>query len=75
MVALALPFGYTHDRVGGVSLKIFAGIMLGIFFHMLNGLFSSLGIIHNWPPVGSALAPSIVFMLTAVGLIAWVERR
>lgn len=75
MVALALPFGYTHDRVGGVSLKIFGGIMLGIFFHMLNGLFSSLGIIHNWPPLGSAIAPSALFMLAAVLLIAWVERR
>ncbi|MDR1709579.1 MAG: LPS export ABC transporter permease LptG, partial [Candidatus Accumulibacter sp.] len=43
MVALALPFGYTHNRVSGVSLKIFCGVMIGVFFHMLNGLFSNLG--------------------------------
>ncbi|MFR0657031.1 LptF/LptG family permease, partial [Pantoea sp. SIMBA_079] len=36
MVALALPFGYSHNRVGGVSLKIFAGVMLGILFYALN---------------------------------------
>ena len=75
MVALALPFGYTHDRVGGVSLKIFSGVMIGVFFHMLNGLFSNLGAINSWSPVLSAVAPSALFMLAAVGLIWWVERR
>jgi lipopolysaccharide export system permease protein len=75
MVALALPFGYTHNRVGGVSLKIFAGVMMGVFFHMLNGLFSSLGVINSWPPFGSAIAPSALFLLAATGMIWWVERR
>ncbi|OQA34083.1 MAG: Lipopolysaccharide export system permease protein LptG [Betaproteobacteria bacterium ADurb.Bin341] len=75
MVALALPFGYTHSRVGGTSLKMFAGVMIGIFFHMLNGLFSSLGIINAWPPFASAAAPSALFMLTAVAMLWWVERR
>lgn len=75
MVALALPFGYTHDRVGGVSLKIFSGVMIGVFFHMLNGLFSNLGAINSWSPVVSAMAPSALFMLAAVGMLWWVERR
>jgi lipopolysaccharide export system permease protein len=75
MVALALPFGYSHNRVGGVSLKIFAGIMLGILFYALNGLFSNLGIINAWPPFASATAPSALFLLAATGLLWWVERR
>lgn len=75
MVALALPFGYTHNRVAGVSLKIFSGVMIGVFFHMLNGLFSNLGAINGWSPLLSALAPSALFMLAAVGMIGWVERR
>lgn len=75
MVALALPFGYTHNRMAGVSLKIFSGVMIGIFFHMLNGLFSSLGVINSWSPISSALTPSILFLLTAMGMIWWVERR
>ena len=57
MVALALPFGYTHNRVSGVSLKIFSGVMIGVFFHMLNGLFSNLGAINNWSPALSAIEP------------------
>ena len=75
MVALALPFGYSHDRVGGVSLKIFSGVMLGILFYALNGLFSNLGVINSWPPFASATAPAALFLLTAMGLLWWVERR
>ncbi|MFC5300448.1 LPS export ABC transporter permease LptG [Azospira restricta] len=75
MIALALPFGYTHNRVAGVSLKIFAGVMIGIFFHMLNGLFSNLGAINSWPAFTSAAAPSLIFMAAAAGMLWWVERR
>lgn len=75
MVALALPFGYAHNRVGGVSLKIFAGVMLGILFYALNGLFSNLGVINAWPPFASASAPSALFLVAAVGLLWWAERR
>jgi len=75
MVALALPFGYTHNRVGGVSLKIFSGVMLGVLFQMLNGLFSNLGIINSWPPLSSAAAPSILFLMAAMSMLWWVERR
>ena len=75
MVALALPFGYTHSRMGGVNLQIFGGVMVGVVFHMLNGLFSSLGIIHSWPPLASAVAPSALFLMAALGLLWWVERR
>lgn len=75
MVALALPFGYTHNRVSGVSLKIFAGVMIGVFFHMLNGLFSNLGAINSWSPMLSAVAPSALFLLAATVMIWWVERR
>ena len=75
MVTLALPFGYTHDRIGGVSLKIFGGVMLGIGFYALNGLFSNLGVINAWPPMMSAAAPAAIFLLAAMVLIWFAERR
>ena len=75
MMALALPFAYLQDRMGNVSVKVFAGVMLGVLFHMLNGLFSSLGIINSWPPLVAALTPSILFLLAAGAMIWWVERR
>lgn len=75
MMALALPFGYVHDRMGNVSVKVFFGVMLGVTFHMLNGLFSSLGVINSWPPSVAALTPSAMFLLAAGLMTWWVERR
>lgn len=75
MMALALPFAYMQDRMGAVSIRVFAGIMLGIGFHMLNGLFSSLGVINSWPPFFSAITPSVLFLMTAATMLWWVERR
>jgi lipopolysaccharide export system permease protein len=75
MMALALPFGYLHDRMGNVSLKVFLGVMLGVTFHMLNGLLSSLGVINSWEPIVAALTPSALFLLAAAVMTWWVERR
>ncbi len=75
MMALALPFAYMHARAGMVGLKVFLGIMLGIFFHMLNGLFAHIGLLQNWPPFAAAALPGTAFFLAAVLMMWWVERR
>jgi lipopolysaccharide export system permease protein len=75
MMALALPFAYMHARTGMVGVKVFLGIMLGIFFHMLNSLFSHIGLLQNWPPFAAAAVPSAAVFLTAVLSMWWVERR
>ncbi|WP_374681839.1 LPS export ABC transporter permease LptG [Accumulibacter sp.] len=75
MVALALPFGGAHYRSDAVGLKIFSGVMIGILFHMLNGLFANLGAINSWSPLLSAVTPSVLFLLAAITMIWWVERR
>ncbi|HMN82816.1 MAG TPA: LPS export ABC transporter permease LptG [Burkholderiaceae bacterium] len=74
MMALALPFGYLQARAGGIGYKVFAGIMLGIGFHFLNGLFSHLGLLNTWPAWVAASIPSIVAVLLALGMLAWVDR-
>ena len=58
MMALALPFAYLQTRSGGVSLKIFIGIMIGVSFQLLNSLFSHLGLLNTWPPFATAILPS-----------------
>lgn len=75
MMVLALPFAYLHSRMTAVSIKVFAGVMMGITFHMLNGLFSHLGVINGWLPFFSAITPSALFLLAAAGMLWWVERR
>ena len=75
MMALALPFAYIHARAGMVGVKVFSGIMLGIFFHMLNSLFAHVGLLQNWPPIAAAMVPGVAFFLGAVLMMWWVERR
>ena len=75
MMALALPFALAHDRMGAVSMKVFLGVMLGVGFHLLNGLFSNLGVINAWQPALAALTPSLLFLAAAAGMLYWVERR
>ena len=75
MLVLALPFSSHQLRAGGVGAKIFAGIMLGLSFHLLNRLFAHLGLLNDWPPLFSAIVPTLVFLSLAVGMIWWVERR
>ncbi|MDB5764103.1 MAG: lptG [Herminiimonas sp.] len=75
MMALALPFAYLHFRAGGVSLKIFTGIMIGVSFQLLNSLFSHLGLLNTWPPFATAVLPSALFLLAAIAALWWVERH
>jgi lipopolysaccharide export system permease protein len=75
MMALALPFAYVHVRAGGVGVKVFSGIMLGVFFHFLNSLFAHLGLLQNWQPVVAAVLPSMVFLGAATLMMWWAERR
>jgi lipopolysaccharide export system permease protein len=74
MMTLALPFGYLQVRAGGIGYKVFAGIMLGIGFHFLNGLFSHLGLLNTWPPWVSVSIPSLVALLVAFVMLHRVER-
>lgn len=75
MIALALPFAYLHARSGGMSLKIFGGIMLGISFILVNHIASHLGQLQNWQPWLAAMAPSLLYTLLSMSVFAWLVRR
>ncbi|HYF58033.1 MAG TPA: LPS export ABC transporter permease LptG [Burkholderiaceae bacterium] len=72
MMALALPFGYLQVRAGSIGYKVFAGIMLGIAFHFMNGLFSHLGLLNTWPAWLSTSLPSLVAAAVAMIMLARV---
>jgi len=75
MMALALPFAYVHVRAGGVGVKVFSGIMLGVLFYFLNSLFSHLGLLQNWQPFLTAVLPGMFFLGAATLMMWWAERR
>lgn len=75
MMVLALPFAYFQVRAGGVGIKIFAGIMLGVLFYLLNRVAGHVAIINNGSPIASAVLPTAAFLLVAMVMLWWVERR
>jgi lipopolysaccharide export system permease protein len=75
MMVLALPFAFLHVRSGGVSFKIFAGVMIGVAFYGLNKLFAHLGLLNTWPPIFVAALPSLVVLAMAMSTLYWIERR
>ena len=75
MMALALPFAFLHFRSGGISLKIFTGIMIGVSFYLLNNVFAHIGLLHTWPPFVTAVLPSLIFLSAAMVALWWVENN
>jgi lipopolysaccharide export system permease protein len=74
MMALALPFAYLHARAGGVSYKVFGGIMLGISFVLLNNASGHLGLLRAWTPWLAAAAPGLLYLLMSMAAFAWLVR-
>ena len=68
MFCLALPFGYLHARSGGISLKVFGGIILGISFILFNTLFSHIGLLIAWSPLFTAILPLSIYL--ALGFVS-----
>jgi lipopolysaccharide export system permease protein len=74
MVGLALPFAYLNARSGGVSMKVFAGIMLGVSFVLLNNVFRHLGLLGNWTPWLVAATPGALYLVLSLAAFSWLVR-
>jgi len=74
MSALALPFAYLHGRAGGVSLKVFGGVMLGISFVLLNNLAGHIGLLNQSTPWMASAWPAMLYGLMSLGTFAWLVR-
>ena len=75
MMFLALPFAQFQRRSGGIGTRIFSGIMLGLVFYTFNMFFTYLGVLYDWPPLPSAVFPTMMFFVLAAGMLWWLERR
>lgn len=75
MMALALPFAYLHARGGGIGLKIFGGIMLGMSFQLVNSLFGHVGQLNNWSAPLTAFLPTLLYLSLAAIALYWVGRH
>lgn len=72
MVMLALPFAYLHFRSGGIAAYVFAGVMIGISFFLLNNVFGYIGNLRNWQPWLAAATPGLLYMAVSLGAFGWL---
>jgi lipopolysaccharide export system permease protein len=75
MVLLALPFGFLQQRSGGVANKLFAGVLLGILFQVLNKVSLHLGLLNDWTAFSSAVMPTFIFFMAGILMLMWVETQ
>ena len=75
MIALSMPFAYMNARSGGLAIKMFVGVMIGIVFYALNNLFSYLGVLNTWSPIVVSLVPTVSMLIMAAVAMFLVERR
>ena len=75
MVMLALPFAYLHFRSGGIAGYVFAGVMIGISFFLLNNVFGYIGNLRSWQPWLAAATPGLIYMTVSLGAFGWLVFR
>ncbi len=75
MVMLALPFAYLHFRSGGIAGYVFAGVMIGISFFLLNNVFGYIGNLRSWTPWLAAATPGLIYMTVSLGAFGWLVLR
>lgn len=75
MVILALPFAYLHMRSGGISAYVFAGVMIGISFFMMNNVSVYVGNLQQWQPWLAAAAPGLLYTAVSLAAFGWLVLR
>lgn len=75
MVILALPFAYLHMRSGGISAYVFAGVMIGISFFMMNNIAVYVGNLGQWKPWVAAALPGLVYTAASLSAFGWLVLR
>ncbi|MFA7592480.1 MAG: LPS export ABC transporter permease LptG [Thiohalobacteraceae bacterium] len=70
MLFLSIPFVFGPLRSVSAGQRLLWGIMTGVAFFLLNRTMSHMGQIYGFPPLLSALAPSLLFL----GGGLWVMR-
>ena len=75
MIVLALPFAYLHFRSGIITTAMFAGIIVGISFFLLNNVFEYVGNLRAWAPWFIAAVPSLTYMLASLLTFRWLVRN
>jgi len=69
MLLMALPFAYLQPRSGALGGRIFAGVLIGVSFHLAASLLGNIALIQQWPVALMSFVPgSALLLLSLIGL-------
>lgn len=74
MALLATPFVFRQIRSGGLSHRVFIGIMLGLLFIIFHKSLGYFGALYALPPVAASLLPIVIFLGIALFLLRRAAR-
>jgi lipopolysaccharide export system permease protein len=69
MVLLATPFVFRPVRGGGLSQRVFIGIMLGLAFIVVNRSLGHFSVLYGLPPLIGAVLPLAIFLSLSLYLL------
>ena len=71
MVLLGAVIVITARQRQGSGWRLFAGVLIGLAFKLLNDLFAQAGLVYGLAPLLSAITPTLL----VAGLIVWIVHR
>jgi lipopolysaccharide export system permease protein len=74
MMLLATPFVFRHLRSGGMSQRVFIGIMLGLLFVIINQSLGFAGVLFAFSPLIGAFIPIMIFFVLGIYLLRRAAR-
>ena len=73
MMLLAVPFIFGSLRSVSIGLRITVGGLLGIGFHLFNGVFGRIALVYDLSPLLSAIVPTVIVYGLWWGLMRRVQ--
>ncbi len=69
MLLLSIPFIFASLRTVSIGQRILFGALVGLGFHLFGQIFSYAGLLNHYPPVISALLPTLLFFILSIILM------
>lgn len=73
MICLGIPFIFGSLRSASTGLRVMTGVVIGFGFYMLNQFFGPITMVYQFPPILSALTPTVLFLLAYAILLRRIK--